>query len=394
MKGTIAERGLERQRKFDGFHRWGFASVMEALPILLQLALLLFAAAISEYLWTLHRTIGIIVLTLTAFGMSCYIFFAISAIHSESSPFRTPISDLILRVFPPAKNSALLPEKHFLRTWDDITISSTLNSSGGDDVDPLASKVYDPNDPKKPRESQLLSQKAQTRDSPQCAAAIMWILETSTDPDVVSAAASAMPEIQWPAHMDVTASLDRLANTFFDCFQDVELSTIPPLVERRAIDCGKAYYHLYFHQPGAIIDFRFGWFSALDRYWWDVCNWSPELKFVHNLLDRLEHANSSFNRMDKRQRLRSVGRWPGWTEQVIQEGKFDILAQQIYYFDGTMEQMTKMEEFAFKVEVVNAETFTNWILCIGLCCGVRIHPHDLAVFEKRSDHFVSTRIFV
>ncbi|KAJ7643496.1 hypothetical protein DFH06DRAFT_917600, partial [Mycena polygramma] len=57
-RGTIEERGLERQRKFDGMRRWKFDLVMQIFPLLLQFSLLLFATALSVYLWTIHHAIA------------------------------------------------------------------------------------------------------------------------------------------------------------------------------------------------------------------------------------------------------------------------------------------------------------------------------------------------
>jgi hypothetical protein len=68
--GTIEERGLERQRKVDGMRRWGFDLVMQVFPLLLQFALLLFATALSIYLWTIHHAIAAISLTLTGLGQA------------------------------------------------------------------------------------------------------------------------------------------------------------------------------------------------------------------------------------------------------------------------------------------------------------------------------------
>ncbi|KAJ7181534.1 hypothetical protein C8R43DRAFT_1170481, partial [Mycena crocata] len=57
-KGTIEERGLERQRKFDGLRTWKFDVVMQMFPLLIQFSVLLFALALSIYLWTIHRAIA------------------------------------------------------------------------------------------------------------------------------------------------------------------------------------------------------------------------------------------------------------------------------------------------------------------------------------------------
>ncbi|KAJ6599779.1 hypothetical protein DFH09DRAFT_1303149 [Mycena vulgaris] len=59
-RGTIEARGLERQRKFDGLRKWKFDTVMQMFPLLLQLGLFLFSAALSIYLWRIHLFLAII----------------------------------------------------------------------------------------------------------------------------------------------------------------------------------------------------------------------------------------------------------------------------------------------------------------------------------------------
>ncbi|KAJ7510917.1 hypothetical protein B0H11DRAFT_1615002, partial [Mycena galericulata] len=71
-RGTIEDRGLERQRKLDGLRKWKFDAVLQMFPLLLQLALLLFSTAISVYLWTVNRSVAIIMLALTSVGFGVY----------------------------------------------------------------------------------------------------------------------------------------------------------------------------------------------------------------------------------------------------------------------------------------------------------------------------------
>ncbi|KAJ7775436.1 hypothetical protein B0H16DRAFT_1756777 [Mycena metata] len=91
-RGTIEERGLERQRKLDGLRRWRFDAVLQMFPLLLQLALLLFSSALSLYLWNVHRAIGAMVLGLTLSGVCAYTLLLLSAIISSDSPFQTPLA--------------------------------------------------------------------------------------------------------------------------------------------------------------------------------------------------------------------------------------------------------------------------------------------------------------
>ncbi|KAJ7021834.1 hypothetical protein C8F04DRAFT_1273245 [Mycena alexandri] len=94
-RGTISERGLERQRKFDGMQRWKFDLVMQIFPLLLQFALLLFAAALSIYLWTINHVIAGFVFGLTALGCILYGAMVVSAMKSADSPFQTPLTRLL-----------------------------------------------------------------------------------------------------------------------------------------------------------------------------------------------------------------------------------------------------------------------------------------------------------
>ncbi|KAJ7636761.1 hypothetical protein FB45DRAFT_696717, partial [Roridomyces roridus] len=65
-RGTIAERGRERQRKHDGLRRWKFEAIMQMFPLMLQFALLIFGVALSIYLWTVHHVLAITVLAFTS----------------------------------------------------------------------------------------------------------------------------------------------------------------------------------------------------------------------------------------------------------------------------------------------------------------------------------------
>ncbi|KAJ7245562.1 hypothetical protein C8J57DRAFT_760516 [Mycena rebaudengoi] len=63
---------------------------MEMFPLLLQLALLLFSAALSVYLSTISHPISSIVITLTFIGALAYISLLVSAAVYPDSPFQTP----------------------------------------------------------------------------------------------------------------------------------------------------------------------------------------------------------------------------------------------------------------------------------------------------------------
>ncbi|KAG2075255.1 hypothetical protein BDR04DRAFT_89563 [Suillus decipiens] len=75
---------------------------------------------------------------------------------------------------------------------------------------------------------------------------IKWLLETSTDPEIVSAAASLVPDVDWPLHLDVSDMLRQLYDVYTTCL-DVQNRIIPSLKEK-ALACTKALCHLYCHR--------------------------------------------------------------------------------------------------------------------------------------------------
>ncbi|KAJ7109649.1 hypothetical protein C8R43DRAFT_1139606 [Mycena crocata] len=103
-RGTLEARCVERQRKFDNIQKWNLEIILQTFPLLLQIALLLFLAALTVYLWEIRRSIAI-VLVVTSFGFLSQILFVLSAIISRDSPFQTSITQFMFRaLLPTSKN--------------------------------------------------------------------------------------------------------------------------------------------------------------------------------------------------------------------------------------------------------------------------------------------------
>ena len=90
MRGSTIERSQNRQQKLDGIVTWYFHSVMESLPLMLQVALLLLGCALSRYLWEISRTIASVVIGVTSFGLLFYLFILVVGTAWESCPYQTP----------------------------------------------------------------------------------------------------------------------------------------------------------------------------------------------------------------------------------------------------------------------------------------------------------------
>lgn len=219
-RGTIEERGLERQRKLDGLQKWKFDTVLQMFPLLLQLALLLFWTGLSIYLWTIDQSIAIIVLILTSLGFCAYMFLLGSAILSPDSPFQTPLAQflpqLMLMILP-----LLLPAHRLWRKFKalkyrllahfhkfHINILPCFST-------PSTAQVTTTNTPpwgnnpfalfKSPKPSAV-------------ATAVLWVLETSTDPTMINAAAEIAIDFQWPVDIDLTLSMTRMEEALYSCF--------------------------------------------------------------------------------------------------------------------------------------------------------------------------------
>jgi hypothetical protein len=109
MRGSAVERSQHRQRKLDGIITWYFDYVMEALPLMLQVALLLLGCALSRYLWEINVTVASVVIGVTSFGMIFYTVFYISFFINRS--FNT-------QLFCPLVHHSRLKKPHGLLSRD------------------------------------------------------------------------------------------------------------------------------------------------------------------------------------------------------------------------------------------------------------------------------------
>jgi hypothetical protein len=101
MRGTGIERSQDRQRKLHGIVTWYFDHVMESLPVMLQVALLLFGCALSRYLWEIDVTVACVVLGVTALGVIFYAFVVVAGTASASCPYQTPGARILRHIHSP-----------------------------------------------------------------------------------------------------------------------------------------------------------------------------------------------------------------------------------------------------------------------------------------------------
>ncbi|KAH7918114.1 hypothetical protein BV22DRAFT_917404 [Leucogyrophana mollusca] len=268
--GTNNERGRRRQKKLGGLKAWHFHVVLEALPVLLQISLLLFSVALSAYVWTQQSTVGVVVISTMSLGMLFYISITATSVISPNCPFQTPLSILPLilwRSVPDALRSYVLQAPspgheifkicNQVRSWfnDHWKKVSCRRMRGESDPESLPGSVSYPGVP--------LEFNIPPHPSVYDAPSVKWLLETSTDPDVIAVAARNALEVEWPAELDLSAAIAQLRNIFEGCFvfmNDLKTWELAPSGRERAIACAKALVYLDCEQSST------GWWGADDLF--------------------------------------------------------------------------------------------------------------------------------
>ena len=97
MRGTLIQRSRHRHRKMTGMAAWYFDVTMESLPVMLQIALLLFCYGLSRYLWNVNLTVAAVIIATTSLGFIFYFCIVLAATASYECPYQTPVS-LLLRL--------------------------------------------------------------------------------------------------------------------------------------------------------------------------------------------------------------------------------------------------------------------------------------------------------
>ena len=127
-RGSAEERSRGKQWELDGLKKWHFHLFIDALPVMLQTALLLLRCALSKYLWTISHTVAGVILAFTVFGVASHVFFTLAAIFSHDCPYQTPFSFLFRTITRHLAHS----KSSFARRMRSVAaLPSTLHSNSG-----------------------------------------------------------------------------------------------------------------------------------------------------------------------------------------------------------------------------------------------------------------------
>jgi len=233
--GSAVDKSRDRQRKLDGFKKWHFHLVIESLPAMLQLALLLLGCALSQYLWTISRTVAGVIAAMTLFGITSYVLFTLAATLYYNCPYQTPPSILtrtIIRYltcsdvaftrslrsffapFTPIRNLRRVLKR--LRSGVRAAVRRFGGASAlveGAERIPLAVVMVPPAWDFKGISIDWEASKADVR-------CISWILDTTTDTDVIFSTVRFAADTIWYPEVAGALSPHVLADLFFDCLLD------------------------------------------------------------------------------------------------------------------------------------------------------------------------------
>jgi len=228
--GSLEERGKLRQQKLDELEAWRFHAVLELFPVLLQISLLLFGLALSAFVWSQQGLLAVAVIVPTAFGFFLYAFAVATSLIYPQSPFQTPISTLI----------RLLWRRFGVKIW----YRNSTDERSPPDTGEVEERLSD-------------------------TASMKWIIENSTDPEVISSVAWLLPTIKLTPEFDMKTACTALLSTFKMCFHDAQFSVS---TRYRALACGRALHHIVCDDTIQKFNLSNNFPLANDRNAWDM--WS------------------------------------------------------------------------------------------------------------------------
>ena len=233
--GSAADKSRDRQRKLDGFEKWHFRLAIESLPVMLQLALLLLGCALSKYLWTISRTVAGVVVAVTLFGVTSYVFLTLTAALYYNCPYQTPPSILtrtiiryltrndIISTHSPRSPVEPLPSTKIIgrilgRLRSEVynmlaTLGCVSAVAEGAEYIPLAVIVA----PHARIFEDISIDREICRADARC---VSWILDSTTDTDVIFSTVRFAADMIWYLEIAGALSPHILADLFFDCLLD------------------------------------------------------------------------------------------------------------------------------------------------------------------------------
>jgi hypothetical protein len=258
-RGSLADRCKQRHRTFQKLQQWQLENVLQSFPVLLQISVLLFGLSLGAAMWTQQQTISTIIIVATAFGTLCHVFVIVASLISPDCPFQTPVSLAIRVVFDYFCASA--------RYCQDRDKDSTTSSTPSAPTSPT---------PPVPTASSTPTVSDST-------SAMQWILETSTNPDVLRSVVELLPTMSEQPSINIMLLCNQVRDMFKACFDQRGI----PIFADSALAYGKALFY-----------FSLNYHDAKERLRETTQEWNIWERWrIHYLPHVLEEGRISYHRM-------------------------------------------------------------------------------------------------
>jgi len=231
--GSLEARCEQRHRKFQKLQNWQFENVLHLFPMLIEISLLLFSLSLGAAMWTQHQAISILIIATAALGALGLIFtMAISAI-SLDFPFQAHTSLAIRATFRYIRATFRYIRDHggFRSSIPSAILAVIGYFREGGFQSSIASAIQT-----------ITHYLCDSRDSQrQCvASAVLWILQTSTNPDAIDSAVELM--LTMPQKLDV--NIESVCGDVRDMFKACFDHHGQPMRQRGALAYGKLLINL------------------------------------------------------------------------------------------------------------------------------------------------------
>lgn len=135
-KADPHQKACERQRRYDGMHRWSLPYVMVALPAVLHVSLFLFLTGLIVYIWQLDPAVSAALCVILALLCCVYIFTGFTAMVNPECPYITPTTSYLkshvsryLHLFQPLKRKCTPTSDELLVTRAVMWLATARNSA-------------------------------------------------------------------------------------------------------------------------------------------------------------------------------------------------------------------------------------------------------------------------
>lgn len=96
-RATSVRQGVRlRQLRFDALHLWGVPDIINFLPVLLQIALVLFLAGLLMFLWSLNDVVARVITGFLAVPLTLLLSTALLPFVAASCPYKTTVTTFLL----------------------------------------------------------------------------------------------------------------------------------------------------------------------------------------------------------------------------------------------------------------------------------------------------------